>query len=50
MDLVLKAPAERMEIVLKSLYADLDRIVTLYKDNSRYYDRKDLRLLWYKPL
>ena len=34
MDLVLKAPAERMEIVLKSLYADLDRIVTLYKDNS----------------
>ena len=50
MDLVLKAPAERMEIVLKSLYADLDRIVTQYKDSSRYYDRMDLRLLWYKPL
>ena len=50
MDLVLKAPTERMEIVLKSLYSDLDRIVTLYKDNSRYYDRMDLRLLWYMQL
>ena len=50
MDLVLKAPAERMEIVLKSIYADLDRIVTLYKDNSIYYDRRDLRFLWDKPL
>ena len=50
MDLVLKAPAERMEIVLKSLYADLDRIVSLYKDNSIYYDRKNLRLLWDKQL
>ena len=45
MDLVLKAPVERMEIVLKSLYADLDRIVTLYKDNSIYYDCRNLRLL-----
>ena len=50
MDLVLKAPTERLEIVLKSLYFDLDRIVTLYKDNSRYYDRMDLRLLCYTPL
>lgn len=50
MDLVLKAPAERMEIVLKSIYADLDRIVTLYKDNSIYYDSRDLRFLWDKPL
>ena len=50
MDLVLKAPAERMEIVLKSLHADLDKIVTLYTDNSIYYDRKDLRFLWDKPL
>ena len=50
MDLVLKAPAERMEIVLKSLYTDLDRIVSLYRDNSIYYDRKNLRLLWDKKL
>ena len=50
MDLVLKAPTERMEIVLKSLHSDLDRIVSLYKANSRYYDRMDLRLLWYTPL
>ncbi len=50
MDLVLKAPAERMEIVLKSLYADLDKIVTLYTDNSIYYDRRNLRFLWDKPL
>lgn len=50
MDLVMKAPAERMEIVLKSLYADLDRIVTLYKDNSIYYDCRNLRLLWDKKL
>ncbi|MDE7409939.1 MAG: hypothetical protein K2N09_07945 [Muribaculaceae bacterium] len=50
MDLVLKAPAERLEIVLKSLHTDLDRIVTLYKDNSIYYDRRDLRFLWDKPL
>ncbi|MDE6551646.1 MAG: hypothetical protein K2K98_01600 [Muribaculaceae bacterium] len=50
MDLVLKAPTERMEIVLKSLHTDLDRIVELYKDNSIYYDRKDLRFLWDKPL
>ena len=50
MDLVLKAPTERLEIVLKSLHTDLDRIVALYKDNSIYYDRKDLRLLWDKPL
>ena len=50
MDLVLKAQAERMEIVLKSLHTDLDRIVTLYNDNSRYYDRMDLRLLWCTPL
>ncbi len=39
-----------MEIVLKSLHSDLDRIVSLYKANSRYYDRMDLRLLWYTPL
>ncbi len=50
MDLVLNAPTERLEIVLKSLYADLDRIVTLYKDNSIYYDCRDLRFLWDKPL
>ena len=50
MDLVLKAPTERLEIVLKSLYADLDRIVTLYKDNSIYYDCRNLRLLWDKQL
>ncbi|MDE6532140.1 MAG: hypothetical protein K2M27_01240 [Muribaculaceae bacterium] len=50
MDLVLKAPTERMEIVLKSLHTDLDRIVTLYKNNSRYFDHMDLRLLWYTPL
>ncbi|MBD5359050.1 MAG: hypothetical protein HDR88_19005 [Bacteroides sp.] len=50
MDLVLKVPTERMEIVLKSLHTDLDRIVTLYKDNSIYYDRRDLRFLWDKPL
>ena len=50
MDLVLKAPTERMEIVLKSLHTDLGRIVTLYKNNSRYFDRMDLRLLWYTPL
>ena len=50
MDLVLKAPTERMEIVLKSLHSDLDRIVSLYKDNSMYYDRMDLRLLWHTPL
>lgn len=50
MDLVLKAPTERLEIVLKSLYVDLDRIVALYKDNSMYFDRKDLRVLWDKPL
>lgn len=50
MDLVLKAPAERMEIVLKSLHTDLDKIVTLYNDNSIYYDRRDLRFLWDKPL
>ncbi len=49
-DLVLKAPAERMEIILKSLYADLDRIVALYKDNSIYYDYRNLRLLWDKQL
>ena len=35
MDLVLKVPTERLEIVLKSLHTDLDRIVALYKDNSR---------------
>ena len=50
MDLVLKAPAERMEIVLRSLYADLDRIVALYKDNGIYYDGRNLRLLWDKQL
>ncbi|MDE7420837.1 MAG: hypothetical protein K2N35_11580, partial [Muribaculaceae bacterium] len=50
MDLVLKAPTERLEIVLKSLHTDLDRIVVLYKDNSIYYDRRDLRFLWDKPL
>lgn len=50
MNLVLKAPTGRMEIVLKSLYADLDRIVALFKDNSIYYDSRDLRLLWDKPL
>lgn len=50
MDLVLKAPAERIEIILKSLFAYLDRIVMLYNDNSIYYDRKDLRFLWDKPL
>ena len=50
MDLVLKAPTERLEIVLKSLHTDLGRIVTLYKNNSRYFDRMDLRLLWYTPL
>lgn len=50
MDLVLKAPAERMEIVLKSLHTDLDKIVTLYNDNSIYYDCRDLRFLWDKPL
>ena len=35
MDLVLKVPTERLEIVLKTLHTDLDRIVALYKDNSR---------------
>ena len=39
-----------MEIVLKSLHTDLYRIVTLYNDNSIYYDRRDLRFLWDKPL
>ena len=33
MDLVLKVPTERLEIVLKSLHTDLDKIVVLYKDN-----------------
>ena len=41
MDLVLKAPTERLEIVLKSLHTDLDKIVTLYTDNSIYYNCKD---------
>lgn len=50
MDLVLKAPTERMEIILKSLHTDLDRIVALYNDNSIYYDCRDLRFLWDKPL
>lgn len=50
MDLVLKAPTERLEIVLKSLYTDLERIVALYKENSIYYDRRDLRFLWDKLL
>ena len=50
MDLVLKAPTERLEIVLKSLHTDLDRIVALYKDNSMYYDCRNLRLLWDKSL
>ena len=50
MDLVLKAPAERMEIVLKSLHTDLDRIVALYKDDSIYYDYRNLRLFWDKLL
>lgn len=50
MDLVMKAPAERMEIVIKSLSADLDRIVTLYKENSVYYDNRNLRFLWDKPM
>ena len=50
MDLVLKAPTEHMEIILKSLYTDLDKIVTLYKYNSIYYDRRDLGFLWDKPL
>lgn len=50
MDLVLNAPAERMDLILKSLSLDLGRIVTLYSDNSRYYDYMDLRLLWNKPL
>lgn len=50
MDLVLKAPTERLEIVLKSLHTDLDRIVMLYNDNSIYYNRRDLRFLWEKPL
>lgn len=50
MDLVLEAPAERMEIVLKSLHIDLDRIATLYKENSIYYDCRDLRFLWDKQL
>ncbi len=50
MDLVLNAPTERMRLILKSLSVDLDRIVTLYNDNSRYYDHIDLRLLWHNPL
>ncbi|MBD5239652.1 MAG: hypothetical protein HDS64_07800 [Bacteroidales bacterium] len=50
MDLILKAPTERMEIVLKCLYTDLNKIVTLYKDNSIYYDCRDLRFLWKKSL
>ena len=50
MDLVLKVPTERLEIVLKSLHTDLDKIVVLYKDNIIYYDRRDLRFLWDKPL
>ena len=50
MGLVLKSPTERLEIVLKSLYADLDRIVALYRDNSIYYDGRNLRLLWDKQL
>ena len=50
MDLVLEATTERMEIVLKSLSADLDKIVTLYKANGIYFDGRDLRFLWDKPL
>ena len=50
MGLVLKSETERMEIVLKSPYTDLDRIVMLYNDNSIYYDRRDLRFLWDKQL
>ncbi|WMI41424.1 hypothetical protein [Parabacteroides distasonis] len=50
LDLVLKASTERMDMILKSLYSDLNRIVTLYKENSRYYDRRDLRWLWHQPL
>lgn len=50
MDLVLRAPAERMDLILKSLSMDLGRIVSLYNDNSRYYDHMDLRLLWHKSL
>ena len=50
MDLTLNAPSERMSIILKSLYSDLSRIVNLYKENREFYDRKDLRLLWHKPI
>ena len=49
-DLALNAPSERMSIILKSLYSDLSRIVNLYKGNKEFYDRKDLRLLWHKPI
>jgi len=50
LDLVLKAPSDRMDMILKSLYSDLNRIGTLYKENSRYYDGRDLRWLWHQPL
>lgn len=50
MDLVLHAPVERMDLILKSLSMDLGRIVSLYIDNSPYYDHMDSRLLWHKPL
>lgn len=50
LDLVLKASTERMGMILKSLYSDLNRIMTLYKENSRYYDGRDLRWLWHQPL
>ncbi len=50
LDLVLKASTERMDMILKSLYSDLNRIATLYKENNRYYDVKDLRWLWHQPL
>lgn len=50
MDLALNAPSERMSIILKSLYSDLSRISNLYKENREFYDQKDLRLLWHRPI
>ncbi len=50
LDLVLKAPSDRMDMILKGLYSDLNRIGTLYKENNRYYDGRDLRWLWHQPL
>lgn len=50
MDLVLNAPKERMDIVLKSLYEDLDRIVWSYENFFMVYDDRDLRDLWHTSL